>query len=301
MGIAGASFFTGGGVRISDIGIFSAGWEIPKLFIHNYLSYLSPEFFFAKGAGEATYGMIPGRGVLYLFELPALVFAFIWLAKKWDRRFLPILVWLFFAPIPAALSLGVGYHANRVAVMMPAIQILSAYGVVISWNYLKKFFSKKFLLLLYSSAFLLFFTFFLKEYIFQAPKISAPAMSYGWRQTIDYISKIEDKYQKVIISRQFSEPQTFVAFYKKWNPQDFQKQSNNWLRYQKEGLKFVDQLGNYSLGKYEFRGVDWNKDKNLEKVILVVKEKEISLDEQVIKRIIPYPDGKPAFLIIEKQ
>ena len=34
----------------------------------NYASYFSPQFLFTSGAGEATYGMIPGRGSLVLYR-----------------------------------------------------------------------------------------------------------------------------------------------------------------------------------------------------------------------------------------
>jgi len=289
-----------GKMRVTDIGIFSTRWQIPKIFIRQYLSYLSGEFFFTKGAGEATYGMIPGRGVVYLFELPALIFAFVWLVKKWNNNFLPILVWITLAPIPAALSFGVGYHANRVAVMMPAIQILSAFGLLVSFDYLKKFFQAKLLFSLYSFVFVLSFSFFIYDYFIHSSKILARGMGYGWREAMNDINQIEDKYSKIIVSRSFSEPQTFVAFYKKWDPWDFQKQSNDWLRYQKDGLKFVDQLGSYSLGKYEFRDIHWQQEKNLKNVVLVVKANEVPFEESINKRIIPYPDGEPAFLIVEK-
>lgn len=294
------SFVIGSKARISDIGIFAASFTAPKLFLNNYLSYLSPQFFFTQGAGEATYGMIPSRGVLYLIELPFLIFAFISLAKKWNSKFSPILIWIVLAPVPAALAQGVGYHANRVAIMMPAIQILSAYGAIVSFGYLKKWFPKLILLLFYFSVILLFLASFLWSYFREAPKISAPAMSYGWREAMNYITTIENKYPKIIVSRRFSEPQIFVAFYKKWNPDDFQKRSQAWLRYQKEGLKFVDQLGTYNLGNYEFRNINWKEDKNLKNVLFVGKEDDFPQNDSLAKRIIPYPDGKPAFMIVER-
>ena len=295
------STLIGGGTRAADIGIFSAGLKAPKIFIDNYLSYLSPQFFFTQGAGEATYGMIPGRGVLYLFELPFLVFAFMSLAKKWDKRFSPILAWILLAPIPAALSLGVGYHANRVAVMMPAIQTLSAYGGILLWERVKEGLEGRIshiVQLLYCLIVILSFLAFLKTYFFIAPKITAPVVAYGWKETMAYLAGIEDDYQKIIVSRKFSEPQAFVAFYKKWEPEDFQKQTKDWLRYEKESLKFVDQLGKYNLGKYEFRNIDFSKDKDLRKTLLVGKPEEFPADTSVQKMIV-YPDGERAFWIVE--
>ena len=48
----------------------------------NYASYFSPQFLFTSGAGEATYGMIPGRGVLYYVEIPLLISFLILLTKR---------------------------------------------------------------------------------------------------------------------------------------------------------------------------------------------------------------------------
>lgn len=292
------SFIGWGKARAMDIGILSADFQAPKIFIDNYLSYFSLEFLFTRGAGEATYGMIPGRGVLYLFELPLLIFAFYSLIKKGERNLLPILAWIVLAPVPASLARGVGHHANRVAIMMPAIQILSAYGLISILALRVRY--KKIIL-----AFLAIWIFisigsFCWAYFRYSPKISAPAMSYGWCEAMGYISQIEDKYQKIIISKKFSEPQIFIAFYKKWEPADFQKESQDWLKYEKEGLKFVDQLEKYSLGKYEFRAINWSEDKNLKNVIFVGKEVDFPRDEFLVKRIIPYPNGEPAFLIVER-
>ncbi|MFZ5366032.1 MAG: glycosyltransferase family 39 protein [Patescibacteria group bacterium] len=298
LGIAAIGVFGGSGTRVFDIGIFSAGLEAPRLFIGSFLSYFSPEFFFTHGAGEATYGMIPGRGVLYLIELPFLIFALLSLAKKWNNKFFPILVWIVLAPVPAALAQGVGYHANRVAIMMPAIQILSAYGLIVFSNSISKW--KKIIYLVVGLVIFISFSFFLWDYFYRASRISAPAMSYGWKEAMNYVSGIENGYQKVVISRRFSEPQAFVAFYKKWNPEDFQKESTKWLRYQEEGFKFVDQLGKYNLGKYEFRQINWLEDKNLKDTLFVGKETDFPQNESLRKRIIPYPDGERALLIVER-
>lgn len=292
------SILTGGGTRVADIGIFSAGLEAPKLFFDSYFSYLSLRFLFTQGAGEATYGMIPGRGVVYFFELPFLILALYTLIKKKDRNFTLILIWLVLAPVPAALSRGVGYHASRAAGMMPAIQILSAYGGILLWQKRKKI--HKVAILLYYCITAISFLLFIKNYFLDAPKINAPAMAYGWKEVIDYLTTQERNYKKIIVSRRFSESQALVAFYKKWNPADFQKQSQNWLKYEKEGLKFIDQLGQYSLGKYEFRNLNFSDDKNLNKVLLVGRPEEFPSDTAVQKMII-YPDGQRAFYIVDPE
>ena len=325
--LGGLSFIGGGGTRVSDIGVFSGGWQavseqrffansmgLPDFisrifnnklsfvwgeFIKNYFSYLSPQFLFTQGAGEATYGMTPGRGVLYFMELPFLLTAFYFLFKEKLDLVIFLWFWVLISSIPAALSRGVGYHANRVAVMMPAIQILSAYGALTLIDLVRKRFPKflKLFLLFYSSTLLLSFIFFLEDYFFQAPKINAPKMSYGWREAMNYL---KDQDKEIIISRSFSEPQAFVMFYGKLDPKKVQSETQSWLRYEKEGHFFVDQMGNYTLANYEFRNFSFPEDWQKREVVLVGTEKDFLGQEKMLQeKIIGYPDGKVAIKIIE--
>jgi len=94
-------------------------------FSKNYLSYFSPQFLFSEGPGEGTYGMIPGRGVLWWWELPVLLFGVYQLLKKPSKKIWLIVGLVLLAPIPAALTKGIR-AANRASVMMPWIQMLTA-------------------------------------------------------------------------------------------------------------------------------------------------------------------------------
>lgn len=334
--LAGGSFLSGGGTRASDIGLFSGGWEavseqryfavtqgLPDIvsrifnnkltfafseFIKNYFSYLSPQFLFTQGAGEATYGMIPGQGLLYLIELPFLLASLYFLLKEKRPEILFLWVWVLFSPVPASLARGVGYHANRVAVMMPAVQILSAFGFVKLTDILgtetkaKLFF--RFCLLFFCFSFLSF----IHEYFFQAPRINAPKMSYGWRQVMSYLK--EQNISRIIVSGSLSEPQAFVMFFGRHDPREVQEKTIDWLRYEKEGYFFVDQLGTYSLGRYQFRNFSFPEDFKERGVILVGSNDDYLIQERQIEErkktgqiksdyIISFPDGKVAFRMIE--
>src|SRR4030042_2088439 len=93
-------------------------------FTSSYLLYISPQFYFINGAGEGTYGMIPGRGVLYWFELPSLLMFLVYAIKNSKSNLVRLIIfWILVSPIPAALSIGPGYAANRAVISLPAIQI----------------------------------------------------------------------------------------------------------------------------------------------------------------------------------
>lgn len=277
-----------------------------KEFSQAYLSYISPQFLFTQGAGEWTYGMIPGQGVLYLVELPFVIFA-LWaifargpLADSASRPLKLLLVWILLAPLPAALTKGPGYAANRVAVMMPALQILSAYGAFLSWGIVQKRWPKhkKILLPCYLAALLLSLGFFLESYFYHT-KGQAQAMLYGRRQALEYASSVEDQYNTILINRSLSEPQIYVGFYKQWDPTDYQNKSQDWLRYEKENRSFVDQLGEYRLGKYVFGNTHVTK--TLGKPILLVGGVgDIPKNAKLVKEV-KSPDGKTVIFIANEE
>lgn len=266
-------------------------------FVGGYFSYLSPQFLFTQGAGEWTYGMIPGRGVLYLIELPFILAAVWMVVKKKGAGLGIILLWILLAPIPAALAKGPGFAANRTAIMMPAIQILSAYGGITLFNLLIKWsrMSKRFLLSCYLVILFASLTFFLEDYRYHAPVQGAQSMLYGRRDAVEFVESIEDKYEKIVFSRSLSEPHIYVGFYKQWNPSDYQKNTPDWLRYEKEGRSFLDQLGEYRLGKYVFRGISKTGETE---GLLVGKPEEFEPNVTTLKTIY-YPNKRPAILIVD--
>lgn len=272
-------------------------------FIGGYFSYISPQFLFTQGAGEWTYGMIPGRGVLYLIEVLFLASAILVMIRKPVSVELKVIIlWILLSPIPAALAKGPGFAANRAAVMMPAIQLISAYGGVVLYNFLQNKFRNKNLrqIILPGYIVLLFVSllFFVEDYKYHAPNQGASGMLYGRKEAVEFAQTLEDQYPKVIFSRSLSEPHIYVAFYKQWDPSDYQKQSQDWLRYEAEKRSFVDQLGEYSLGKYVFGDVNLQKKENTSGVLLVGKANEFPQNLVPLK-VIKYPNGQKDIEIVD--
>lgn len=271
-------------------------------FAASYLSYFSPQFLFTHGAAEWTYGMIPGRGVVYLIELPFLLAALWYLMRrgiKTDSSLKFLLAWLLLAALPAAFAKGPGYAANRAAVIMPAIQIFSAYGALTLGQLLGKrwVLARRVWLYGFIAILLLSLIVFLEDYVYHAPRHAAHDMLYGVGQTIKFTSSIEKNYSEIIVSRKISEPHVYVAFYKMWDPADYQAASGDWLRYEKEGLLFVDQLGEYKLGKYTFTSIDFVKHKDRSSILLVGRPEEFPSNIMPLYKV-EYLDGKDAIWVV---
>lgn len=219
-------------------------------FINNYKQYFSYEFLFQDGPRETTYGMIPGQGVLYVFEgilllglLPLIFF------KKVGNRELILICWLLISPIPAALSTGVGFSANRAEIMIPAIQIIEVVGLTGWLIILNKLKGNLKMIPVGLFAILVLFEVasFAKLYFIKSPKIVSKGMLYGnlemaWWLTQNYKDK------EIIVARTLSEPQIYIAFAGKWNPKYYQEATKNWKL-----ETWVDQIPSYKLGNFTFR------------------------------------------------
>lgn len=277
-------------------------WIVDK-FIKNYLSYFSLTFLFSEGSPDISYANLPGRGLLYLWQLPLLLSAIFFLYKRKEKMSFFLLLWLFLAGLPASLSKE-SAHANRASTFLPLWSILSAYGAFFSWDCLAKHFSglvKKVALLICFMILLLSLVFFLEDYFFHAPFKLAQGLSYGYREAINYLDKVEGNYDKIVMTKRFSEPQIFVAFYQKYDPLKYQQESQDFLRYEEEGWVFLDQMGVYRLGKYEFRDLNWGADKKLKNTLVVGGAEDFVIEKVIAEKTIYYPNGEMAFLIIDPE
>lgn len=270
-------------------------------FTTNYLAYFSTNFLFTEGAGEWTYGMIPGRGVLYLFEILTLSAALVsYLRNKGFRGMKFVLFWVLISPLPVALSKSAGQAATRAVVMVPAIQIISSWGLYTFYYwFVSKFKTQKMTFIVVCAAiFIVFFGAFIEDYLYHAPIAGAQSMHYGVSEVVNYAGRVEDKYTKIFISRSLGVPNIWVAFYRKWDPREYQKASTDWKKYEEEGFLYIDQMSEYSIGKYKFGSIDIQKLRTEGKTLIVGRPDEFPEHIEPIK-IVNYPNGDSAYYLVE--
>ena len=315
------TMFQGGGSRVSEVNIFNTAlgpatqaraallsngapaWV--ARFVHNkyfvgvrmaagnYFSYFSPQFLFSSGAAETTYGMFPGRGALFWLELPLLLAFLVHFRKLFSVKAVKVLlVWLLVSPMPAALTSGSGYAANRAAGMLPVIHIFSALGILFFAN--RERVSKLVYKVVFVASFV-FLYFFLEGYFLVAPRVIAQGMLYGNLEVAEWLSENIGKNEKVIVSRGLSEPQIYIAFAKKIDPELFQNASKRW-DYKANGVNWVDQIPIYQLANFTFKNIELDLDIN-EAHYLVGKPSEFG--DKLAKLIsFSYPSGEEAVVIV---
>ncbi|MFA6361816.1 MAG: glycosyltransferase family 39 protein, partial [Candidatus Shapirobacteria bacterium] len=179
-----------------------------EIFTQGYFSYFSPQFLITQGAGETTYGMITGFGVLGIIPTFGLLILLLLILKnsypKSQKSFIFFGLIILIAPLIASLAKG-QYSANRVSLMMPFIQIACAAGII----FFIKTIPQKIKKITTYSIFIIF-TFsslmFLQRYFFQGNQLLSEGMLYGHQQAINYV-KNNPQIDQVIYSRKLSEPQ----------------------------------------------------------------------------------------------
>ena len=135
------------------------------------------------------------------------------------------------------------------------------------------------------------------HYLFHTFTHNLGGVHYGYPEIIFYTEANKDKYQRIIFTKENSEPQAYVAFFTKWDPVLYQRDAQNWKHFEAEGFKFLD-MTNYSLGKYYFKNIDWNKDKMIKNTLIVGSDKEIP---DGVKPIFDVKDpfGKVLFKVVD--
>ncbi len=260
-------------------------------FTQNYISYYTPSFWFTEGGREITYSVIPGRGLLYFWMLPLIFWALFNILKKPDlKKVLSVLLpWLILAAIPAALTKE-GYRPNRAGSFALLWEMLAAYGL---WSLLQiGHLRQKYIISSFFVVALSLTLFYFEDYVFNSSVNYPLSMSYGWRDAMNYVRSVEKMYKTVMIA-QGNQPQSFVSFYLQIDPKTFQYWSNDWVHLiEKQGnVGYLDQLGKYNLGKFDFETLNWPED--ISKTTLYISPPNPLLPkERNILYKVAIPDGE---------
>ena len=258
----------------------------------NWTSYLSPHFLLGSSSIRAQHS-IPFRGVLYFVEFGLAVFG-LFILKKYSSplRYLPIFL-ILVGFIPPALTKDI-YHVLRSILTLPWWQVLAAIGL----NHLltdKKYKQlSTFTLLLLTCEVIIFVFIYFAWY----PKAFARDWQYGHKAVAEWVQANESKYKRVYMTKAYGEPQLFLAFYNKWDPSWYQEENKKLIEYESRGYPWLDQLPEYSLGKYTFRDINWPVDNGKNEMVFIGKGDDFWLDTPHPLSI-NFPDGTAAFHVSE--
>lgn len=276
-------------------------WFILDRFVENYVSYFTPSFWFTEGGREITYSVIPGRGLLHLWQLPFIllaVYSLIDFGKKKDRKIVFVLLaWALISAIPAALTKE-GYRPNRAGSFAVFWEMLTAVGLIYFFQLIPQKI-KSWSALILSGLVIVSFVAYIEDYALAAPIKFPSSLSYGFQELVEKLDVYDDDHQ--IIFERGAQSQSYIAFYQQIDPVVFQSYSKDWwLRFKDLDLLYLDMMDDYSLLNYRFKTVFLPSDlETIQTIIVLPAEK---MREEHLSRVIDqvdYPDRTPAFYILE--
>ena len=212
-----------------------------------------------------------------------------------------LFLWILIAPIPASLTTGVP-HAVRTFHMVPVITILTAIGLLQSLQFIQKNsllqkFSPRGNKALVATVVLYFIgimyvinvVYYLNQYFVQQSYFFSREWQYGYQQAVSETEKRAGSYDKIVVSNKgyLDQSYIFYLFYLKYPPEQYQSQ-----------MRFINNgQSDRAIGKYEFRPIDWPKDKDQKNVLYVGMPEEFPTDTPK-KTTIHFLDNQPAITLV---
>ncbi len=211
--------------------------------LQNYFDHFSYRFLFTENVLPMRY-RVPGASLVYLFELPFLIFG-AWMLFKANRQTGFFLTgWILLAPMGSALTFDDIPNLQRTLIAFPALSILSAYGFISSVGYLHKhqFLSR---CVLGAGGIIVFFSVmaYLHQYYVHGVVHRPWNRQEGYEQLVAKVNQLLPSYKQAVVTNRETAPTVFFLFYGKYDPGVFQQVAKTSL------LRDFDRVG---FANYEF-------------------------------------------------
>lgn len=208
-------------------------------YVNHYFDNLSPNFLFIRGDGNPKFST-QDVGQMYIWDILFFIGGILLLIKKREDSWWLVPLWLIIGIIPAATARETP-HALRIEAALPMFQIFVAYGFVQIIDKVNKY--KK--LIVYFLLGLLFinFAYFYHNYLYHYPLEFSGEWQYGYKQSIDFVKSVENKYDFIQVSDVLGRPYIYYLFYTKTNPEYFRKNSD--VKRDAFGFVRVNRVGKY--------------------------------------------------------
>ena len=223
----------------------------------HFLAYFSPANLFVRGTIEpAQY--VPFLGLFHYIELP------FWMAGLWTltksnelkKWLVPILI---MAPLPGVMTWN-WFSVVRTLPLYPAFAVIVSVGAWVIFKHLPRI-GKVGLFIPVTIIYLATVVFLANDELLYSPVVTYGEYQPGFENSVPFLNSISDKYSKVVIDSPHIAGYIFFLFYGKYDPRLYQSQAAH--REKNSGVE------TYSFGKYEFRQIDWLKDRDSKNVLFM--------------------------------
>ena len=256
-----------------------------KKLLEGYLSHFSLRWLFLTGDNERHHA--PDMGLMYLVELPFLLYGIYTLIRLGGTFAWFLTGWLIISPIAASPTTELP-HAIRTLVFLPALQIFTALGIVNAYTEISKRRKTLVRLFVYSfmGLFVINFVYYLDMYFHHMNTEFSKSWQYGYKQTVAYAEGRKSQYKKIVVSTKLEQPHMFFLFYTTYDPATYLSQGGT------VSGGFEERNNRFDV--YEFRTIQWDREIHDGDPLFIGTPGEIP--EPAILTI-PYMDGSGAIVV----
>lgn len=267
---------------------FHNKWRVVMFsFLKEYTTYFSPRFLFFSG--QPSNEAIPEMGVLLLVQILLFPVGLLMIIRKMERFEVAMVVaWLLSAPLAASLTPD-GPNMVRSAMMIPAIAMISGYGLVQVINLNKSRAYKGLAWTALGVGTLWSSLFFLNQLLVQKP-VSAPWTTHqGTKEMVKDVYQMRNDYKAVAIGED-----NYIAFlyYNQITPKEFLSRSTILEKSDKIQWDRVERLDNIHF-KMPFECPKTGK----AGVLYVCRGMNIAQNAKIIK-VYRFLDGIPHYTLL---
>ena len=230
-----------------------------KTIASGYLSHFSLRWLFLTGDNPRHHA--PDMGLLYVWELPFLLYGLFVLckSKEYTTEARLFIGWLLIAPVAASPTTGLP-HAIRTLVFLPVFQIITAVGICSLVARLQGKI-KWFVLCLYAIFIIGNIAYYLNMYFVEMNHEFSEYWQYGNQQAVQITEQLKSKYDKVVVSTKIEQSYMFFLFYTKYDPTKYLAGGGT------NSGSFAEIKNKFN--KYEFRVINWSQEKRDGSVLYV--------------------------------
>lgn len=211
--------------------------DYSSLISQNYFKHFSYDFLFTENGYPQRY-IVPGMGLLYLFELPLLFLGAYFILKAKKRLGIFILGWVFLAPLGSALTFDDVPNLQRTLIIFPALSIISGAGffylfqITSKKKYSKIILSLLFLVIIYN------FAFYIHQYYVHGIKHRPWYRHEGYKELVEKVNNLLPNYKSSLITNRETAPTIFFLFYSQYNPTKFQAETKGKFGIESDTVNF---------------------------------------------------------------
>lgn len=187
-------------------------------FLRNYFRHFTYDFYFTDNGFPDRY-RIPLVGLSYPIELPVLLIGIVALFKVNRSVWAVLILWIILTPVGSALAFDDLPNLQRTVIMLPAISIILACGIIAVFDAAKKnrlrFYITSILLIgIYSYSVLLY----LHQYYLHSQFYRPWYRHDGYKTLVSEVVNHIDKYDIVVVTNRESAPAIFFLFFLQYDP-----------------------------------------------------------------------------------